>query len=129
VKAVDTNIVLRFILNDDPAQAKIAEEVIRGGIFVPTTVMLEAGWVLSARYGFDRERLADILAALLDMPTIKVADEAGMRGAIEHLRRGADLADAIHLVSAGGSDAFVTFDRALARMAGPPIPIELAAPA
>jgi predicted nucleic-acid-binding protein len=126
VKAVDTNIILRFILNDDVKQAAVAERVIRGGVFIPSTVLLETGWVLSARYRFARSKLADILIALLNVPTISVADEAGLRGAIEHFRLGADLADAIHLVGAGGSECFITFDRGLARLDDPPIPIELA---
>ena len=126
MKAVDTNIVLRFVLDDDGAQSPIAESLVRAGVFVPVTVLLEAGWVLSSRYGFDRQRLAATLAAFLDVPSVQVADEPGMRAAIERHRAGADLADAFHLTAAGGSEAFVTFDKHLARLEDPPIPIELA---
>ena len=126
MKAIDTNVVLRFLLDDDAEQSRAAETIVRAGVFVPATVLLETGWVLSARYGFDRERLAAALAAFLDVPTVSVADEPGIRRAIEHHRAGADFADAIHLAAAGGSEAFVTFDRQLAKLEEPPIPIELA---
>lgn len=126
MKAVDTNIVLRVLLDDDAAQSQTAERVIRAGVFVPVTVLLETGWVLSTRYGFDRERLAATLAAFLDLPSVSVADEPGIRVAIENHRSGADFADAVHLAAAGGSEAFVTFDRQLAKLEAPPIPIELA---
>ncbi len=126
MKAVDTNIVLRFLLDDDAVQSHTAERVFRTGVFVPVTVLLETGWVLSTRYGFDREKLAATLAAFLDLPSVNVADEPGIRVAIEHHRSGADFADAVHLAAAGGSEAFVTFDRQLAKLENPPIPVELA---
>ena len=126
MKAVDTNIVLRFLLNDDPVQTPAAEAVMREGVLIPATVLLETGWVLASRYGFDRHRLADALGALLDLPTIHVPSEEAHRLAIEHFRGGTDFADALHLVAAGGSEAFVTFDRALADLSDSPLPIELA---
>ena len=49
VRAIDTNIVVRFLTADDEKQAKAARKVIKeGDVFVATTVVLEIEWVLRA---------------------------------------------------------------------------------
>lgn len=126
MKSVDTNILVRAIVDDDPHQRRIADRLLIDGAFIPVTVFLETGWVLASAYRQPRERVAAALDAILDLPTIRTGDEPGLRRAIALYRAGADLADAIHLTAAGGCDAFVTFDRALAALPTPPIPIELA---
>ena len=51
VRAIDTNIVVRFLTADDEKQAKAARKVIKeGDVFVATTVVLEIEWVLRAGY-------------------------------------------------------------------------------
>ncbi len=111
MKSVDTNILVRFILGDDPEQSPKAEAIVALGVSVPITVLLELGWVLSTRYAFDRVRLAATLSALVDTPGITIADEPAIRHALAAHADGADFADAIHLAAARGSEAFVTFDR------------------
>ena len=47
MRAVDTNVLVRYYLRDDPAQARLAEGVLSAGaVFVPKTVVLELEWVL-----------------------------------------------------------------------------------
>lgn len=55
MKSVDTNVLVRFILGDDPEQSAQAEAIVKEGVFVPITVLLELGWVLGSRYGLDRK--------------------------------------------------------------------------
>jgi predicted nucleic-acid-binding protein len=126
LKSVDTNILVRFILGDDPDQSPKAEAIVAQGVSVPITVLLELGWVLSTRYAFDRNRLAATLSALLDTPGIAIADEPTIRHALAAHADGADFADAIHLVSARGSDAFLTFDRGVKAEYGLGIDVEQA---
>jgi predicted nucleic-acid-binding protein len=126
MKAVDTNILIRLIVDDDPDQSRRAEKIVSEGVFVPLTVLLETAWVLGSRYRMGREPTAVTLSKLLDVPGIIVADLVGVRQAIALYREGADFADAIHLVAARGSEAFVTFDRDLSRRRDTPVPIELA---
>jgi len=52
MRAVDTNVIVRYLTGDDPAQADKARAVIgREPIFVPRTVVLEVEWVLRGVYG------------------------------------------------------------------------------
>jgi predicted nucleic-acid-binding protein len=111
LKSVDTNVVVRLLLADDPAQSGIARQIIRPGVFLPITVLLETGWLLGSFYKFSRVRLVASLLGLLDMPEIHVADEPNVRAAINHFGEGGDFADAIHLVAARGTDAFINFDK------------------
>lgn len=126
MKAVDTNIVIRYITDDDPVQSPIATKVLSGPCYVSDTVLLETAWLLSSRYDFGRTLLAATLADLIRLPTITVSDPAWIAWAIERFAKGADLADMIHLVDARHTDAFISFEKRLGRLAGPqtPLPIE-----
>jgi predicted nucleic-acid-binding protein len=119
MKAIDTNIVLRLIIDDDPAQAALAARTVRDAVFIPITVLLEVAWVLGSVYEQDRTHCAEALLRLLDVPTVMVEDEATVRWALERYRdHGADIADMLHLVAARSAAAFVTFDRKLTAQAG-----------
>ena len=111
VKSVDTNILARLILVDDPVQTPVSEEIVRRGVRVSLTVLLELGWLLGSRAGKSRAEVNLALLKLLDNEAIHVEDDAQVRAALELFRQGADLADVIHLVAARGSEAFVTFDK------------------
>ena len=110
MKTVDTNILARFLLNDDPHQSPIAESIIASGVYVPLTVLLELGWLLRSRYDFDRAYLTATLGDLIDMPTINVEAEPAVRLALVNYAKGGDFADYIHMIAAKGTEAFVTFD-------------------
>jgi predicted nucleic-acid-binding protein len=125
LKSVDTNIIVRLLLADDPAQSGIARQIIRPGVFLSITVLLETGWLLGSFYKFSRVRLVTSLLGLLDMPEIHVADEANVRAAIQHFANGGDFADAIHLVAARGTDAFITFDKGVRSNEVIGVPVEL----
>lgn len=127
MRAIDTNVVLRMILNDDPAQAELARTAISEGCLVGSGVLMEVAWVLRSSYGLPRETIAIALETVVDIETVHVADEAGVRWAIERYRHhGADLADMLHIIAAKGSSSFASFEKHLAKQAGPdtPLPIE-----
>lgn len=111
VKSVDTNVLARLILADDAVQTPIAEEIVRKGVQVSLTVLLELGWLLGSRAGISRAEVNLALLKLLENEAIHIEDAAEVHAALELYRRGADLADVIHLVAARGSEAFVTFDK------------------
>ena len=55
--ALDTNVVVRFLTNDDAIQARRARRLIeQNEVVIPLTVLLEAEWVLRAAYGFNRRK-------------------------------------------------------------------------
>lgn len=116
--AIDTNIVVRFLVRDDEAQWARVDALIRdAAIFVPSTVVLETAWVLQNIYGF---RLLDLNSALekfLGLPTVVVETPERMAATFDWVRRGLDFADAMHLVAAENCDSFVTFDRSFLRAA------------
>ena len=124
MRAVDTNIVLRAILGDHAKQTPIAVRIMAGETFIPITVLIEIGWMLSRSLRYPRPQVADTLSDLVDSST--VADEPHVRWAIARYRAGADFAAMLHLVTARDMAGFVTFDRELAQDAGPDAPVAVA---
>ena len=116
--AVDTNLLVRILTNDDPIQARRAAKVLQSDdIFIPKTVILETQWVLHYAYEIDK---ADIIAGfqkLLGLSNIYPENAESVAQAISWYRHGLDFADALHLASSRGSDKFATFDIAFAKMA------------
>lgn len=116
--ALDTNVVVRFLVNDDPAQGRRARNLIaRGDILVGTTVLLETEWVLRSAYGFSAAEIGRFFRALLGLPGLRTDDEERIARALDGYDAGLDFADALHLAFAGGAEAFATFDRRLAKRA------------
>jgi predicted nucleic-acid-binding protein len=118
VIAVDTDVLVRYLVEDDVVQTDRAEAVLRrGAVMVPNTVLLETEWVLRTSYRFDRSAIADGLNKLLGLPGVQAEDRTTAGHALAWYAQGLDLADALHLASSGRADAFATFDRALRRKA------------
>lgn len=118
--AVDTNVVVRFLVRDDEAQWQAAHGVFAGGhIALLPTVLLEAEWVLRAVYGIERKPLADALRKLCGVVAVVVPNPDLIRSVIDDYEGGFDFADAMHARSARGSgiDTLVTFDSALTKRA------------
>lgn len=125
MKAADTNILARFMLDDDPVQSSIARDLVKAGVFVPLTVLLELGWLLQSRYGMERGHLASSLLDLFDVPGVVLDGDDAVRSAVAAFAKGGDFADHIHLVAAKGVEAFVTFDRGLVANKGIGVPVEI----
>lgn len=127
MKAVDTNVLLRFLAVDDDRQYALATECLSAGVFVPHGVLMETEWVLRSGYGWDAERINDELRDLLAMECVEVDQVEALHWALDQHRQGADWADMLHLIASIGHTAFSTFDRALAKRAGdrPPVTVEL----
>ncbi|MDO9490358.1 MAG: type II toxin-antitoxin system VapC family toxin [Sphingomonadaceae bacterium] len=125
MKSVDSNILLRAIVNDDVDQAARAREVLRENCFVSNSVFLETAWVLKSFYGFERQLVVEALQAILAAETVHVATLEGLSWALSSFSSGGDIADMLHLVEAIGSDSFVTFDRQIGRIVDPPLPVNV----
>ena len=110
--AVDTNIVIRFLMDDDARQFEQAEALFRRQtIFIAKSVVLETEWVLRRGYREKPTRVADALAGLIGLPNVTCEDEAQIRQALTWHRAGMDFADALHLASSHRSTDFITFDQ------------------
>ncbi len=126
MNAVDTNVIARYVMQDDPVQTDIATAILAGPCFVSDTVLLETAWLLSSRYRIGRADLAATLRDLVCLPALTVSDESSIAWAIDRFAAGADFADMMHILSARHADRFVSFESRLPRLAGPdsPIPVE-----
>lgn len=122
---VDTNVIIRYLTNDDPVQERIAQQTLRAGFLLTASVLMECEWVLRSAYRWPHDRIAQSLSDLIDLPSV-VSFPEGTPWALDRFARGADLADMIHLITGVGASAFATFDLGVAKMAGPgsPLPVE-----
>jgi predicted nucleic-acid-binding protein len=117
--SVDTNVVLRRIVRDDPAQLELAIAVFAsGGVYITRTVLVEVEWVLRSVYKWQRARVIDALEQLIHIEGVILEDEARSHWAIDRYRAGADLADMLHLAASHVADRFATFDTGVAPRAG-----------
>ena len=118
MRAIDTNVIVRFLTADDAAQAAVARRAIEAGdIFIPMTVLLETEWVLRSGYGFSSDAIAASLAGLAGLPGVAVEDPLALASALDGMAGGMDFAAALHLAMADGCIAFLSFDLKLAKAA------------
>jgi predicted nucleic-acid-binding protein len=116
--AIDTNIVVRLLTNDEHVQAARAKILFADNeVFVATTVLLETEWVLRGAYNQARGDVIAALRAFAGLATVKLEEPARVEMALTLAAGGLDFADALHLSGAEGCEAFVTFDRRFVKAA------------
>jgi predicted nucleic-acid-binding protein len=116
--AIETNLVVRYLTDDDPSQSARARSLIDGqGVFVCTTVLLETEWILRSVYGLPSGRITPALRAFAGLSGVTVEDPGATAQALTWTDGGMDFADALHLSKTAGCDAFISFDRRFARVA------------
>ncbi len=127
MKGLDTNVLARLLVNDDPDQAATAEAFIRrehangSRCYVNKIVLCELVWVLERTYRYPRAGVADMLERLLHAAQLRFEDTEDVRSALRSYRDGlSDFAD--HLIGAtnraAGCERTATFDRKAARLDG-----------
>jgi len=101
--AIDTNLLVRIITNDDRTQAARAAAFLReqDRVYIPKTVLLELEWVLRSAYQTGRNAIVSALRDLTTVFNVEVEDETAAKQAIEWYENGVDFADALHVASAG----------------------------
>lgn len=113
--ALDTNIVLRYLIKDDAEQARLATDFLRQHrcLLLPT-VVLEAVWVMGSRRGYALApaTVAERLRQIAGLPTVVVEQAPRMAQALDWYEAGMDFADALHLALAGNL-GLVTFDQGI----------------
>ena len=122
--ALDTNVLVRYLVGDDAKQAAVATRVIEEILtpsepgFVSLVVLVELSWVLDRVYGCQVNQVASIFAELIASPTILVEQAAAVAAAIA--RPHDDLADNLlhEIGKTHGCARTVTFDRKFARLPG-----------
>ncbi|MBI1949555.1 MAG: PIN domain-containing protein [Deltaproteobacteria bacterium] len=119
--ALDTNVVVRLLIDDHAAQHAAARSLLGSGerLLLTPTVLLESDWVLRDVYGLANRDIAAAFAALCATSNVEVANEEAVAEALRLSAAGVELADALHLAAATDARAksLASFDRALARKA------------
>jgi predicted nucleic-acid-binding protein len=124
MKAIDTNILVRFLVNDDPAQAQqvrqlfSAAEQQRETYFVPLLVVLESIWVLESAYQVGRNELIEVLSDLLLLPVLEFEQREAVQAMLQTARNDPlDLPDLLIAKSAlrNGCECIFTFDKKAAQ--------------
>lgn len=116
--ALDTNVVVRLIVGDDPKQARAAEKLVAAeSCTVAPSVLMECEWVLRGRYRLDAALIAASFRDLLALQNIDALDPVLTQQALQGYEAGLDFADALHAAQRRDGERFVTFDRQLARRA------------
>ena len=114
--AVDTNVVVRLLVNDDAEQGAAARRLFESDeIWIGVTVLLETAWVLESVYDLSAGETVKTLRRLLGLPNVRAEDSGAVAAALDAAGRGLELADALQLVRTPEVTEFVTFDRALAK--------------
>jgi predicted nucleic-acid-binding protein len=123
---LDTNVLVRYIMQDDPAQSAAAGRLLESLTsddpgFVPLVAVVELAWVLSSAYGLERGQLVAALEALLRTKEIVVEDAEIVWKALRlFAASNADFADCLieRAAAAAGCRRTMTFDRAAAKACG-----------
>ena len=123
---LDTNVVVRYILQDDPTQSRQATRLIEACSaddpgFVSIVTLAEMTEVFKAAYGASRDEIGDVVENLLQTQTLVVQlAEIAWKALATYRRGAADYADCLieRLGAAHDCEATYTFDRSAARDAG-----------
>ena len=125
--ALDTNVLVRFLMQDEPAQLRSAQRLIRNSLgagellFVPVTVALELEWVLRSRFELGKPAVLQTFSQLLSTVELRFEAAACIEWALRQYKDAtADFSDCLHAALAGqaGEQPLWTFDKAAAKLAG-----------
>jgi predicted nucleic acid-binding protein len=117
--ALDTNVLARYLLDDEPRQSAAARRLLSRGderYWVPITVMLELASVLKSR-GVPREAVVESMRGIGALANVQLQSPEIVSAALQLADGGIDIADAIHLALSGKAERFVSFDAQLVRQA------------
>jgi predicted nucleic-acid-binding protein len=122
--ALDTNALVRMLIEDDENQAKIVQQVIvlaeknSVQIIILSEVLIETVWVLESVYRCTREDISQFLGLLISTSTFIFPDSAVIRDVANHYKKGGDFADLLIVAQARKCQAkkFFSFDKNLQKI-------------
>ena len=124
---LDTNVLVRYLTQDDPVQSAKATDIIERRLsegrpgYLSVVVLAETVWVLDRAYGFTAAEIAAAIERILQIAVLEVESEQDVFTAMVALRKGdGEFADALigALCTTAGCSHTVTFDRKAARLPG-----------
>ena len=120
MKALDTNVLVRFLVKDDKRQAETIYRVFKQAesekelFFVPLLVVLETVWVLEFVYKIPRQEILDSVNELILMPILKFESQSAILNFVSSAREiKMDLSDLLiaHSAKFSGCERVLTFDK------------------
>jgi predicted nucleic-acid-binding protein len=122
MRAVDTNLLVRLLVRDDPAQVKLAEAFVAGGAWVSHLVLAETVWVLDAVHERTPAQIGKAIELLLNHEHLALQDPDVVGRALKQFttRPAVGFSDCLVLEVArkAGHLPLGTFDRSLSRLTG-----------
>ena len=122
--AIDTNVLVRFLVQDDKIQSRIVynrfkkAEAEHQRLFIPLIVVLETIWVLQSAYEMPRDKILYSIDNLMQMPILDFeADQVITSFLLSGKKHTTDLSDLLiaHTAEAAGCDEIITFDKKASR--------------
>src|SRR5690625_2720085 len=136
---VDTNVVVRYVTNDDPKQSPVARRFVDAHqVRASWTVLLETEWVLRSAHKLTRQRIVYIMRQFVGLPTVSIVLRSAHKltrqrivyimrqfvglptvsidepehfaQVVDWFAQGMDFADAMHLSGCEDGEALATFD-------------------
>ena len=122
MRAVDTDVLVRLIVRDDPKQVAAAESFVADGAWVSVLALAEATRVLSSAYDLDTRRIATAVEMLLEHGQLVLQDADVASAALDRLRHNPALGYSdcllVELARKAGHVPLGTFDRNLGKTDG-----------
>ena len=120
MKAIDTHVLIRFLVKDNEQQAELVyklfkeAESLKEELFVPIVVVLETVWVLESVYKIPRQEIVDSMNELLLMPILEFESQSAIKGFVSSaIETKIDLSDILiaHAALSAGCETMLTFDK------------------
>ena len=124
---LDTNVLVRYLVQDDPGQSRTASQVIARECtrespgFINRIVLCELVWVLESAYGYSKDTIAEVMEKVLRTSQFRIEDVQTAWTAFRMYQKGrADFADCLLGVAnrSYGCERTVTFDRQAGKLDG-----------
>ena len=124
MKAIDTNIIIRFLINDDEMQAKKVLDLFKNAekkeekLFVPLLVIIESIWVMDSVYAIPRIKIIEALKKLFMLPFLIFEQPVVLHQLLQISENdNFDLPDLLIGLSAqaNGCESVLTFDKKAAK--------------
>ncbi len=124
--ALDTNVLVRYLVADDRKQFHVAksfieESILQEVLFVPVSVSVELEWVLRSLYELDKAMVLTTFNRLLETREIEFQEESSIEVALSlYAENNTEFADCLHIASAYSKERspLMTFDRKASRVPG-----------
>ncbi len=120
MKALDTNVLIRFLVRDEKRQAEAVYKTFKQAesdnelLFIPLLVLLETVWVLESVYKIKRQDVLDSIYALLLMPILEFESQSTIMSFVSSARETkTELSDLLiaHSAKSAGCESVLTFDK------------------